>query len=233
MGATNNTTYYNLSQFVGTDKPAWLQDYNGDMGKIDAGIHQAKAAADAAQGDATQALTNSGLNTTAIGGLQTDVSLLRTATGNNAGAINTINSLIGNGTPTTTDQTLIGGINELNSGKEKAYSTLVVTTDGVKTYGELLASIRDFLRSNPNLRLDAKIVISDGSHPNVYHYMIHPSGSHHFSFLNVTSDTFQCLTLRISDSSAYYALGITSGTFSINDNSSVVPASGTTITLYY
>ena len=115
MGATNSTTYYNLSQFVGTDKPAWLQDYNGDMVKIDAGIHQAKAAADAAQGDATQALTDSGNNTTAIGNLQTDVGNLQTATGNNAGAINSINSLIGNGTPTTTDQTIIGAINELLS----------------------------------------------------------------------------------------------------------------------
>lgn len=144
MGATNNTTYYNLSQFVGTDKPAWLQDYNGDMNKIDAGIHQAKAAADAAQGDATQALTDSGNNTTAIGNLQTDVGNLRTATGNNAGAINSINSLIGNGTPTTTDQTIIGGINELNAGKANKRKLLYTATgNGVKTYKSLFKEIYD------------------------------------------------------------------------------------------
>lgn len=137
MGATNNTTYYNLSQFVGTDKPAWLQDYNGDMGKIDAGIHQAKAAADAAQGDATQALTDSGNNTTAIGNIQTDVGNLQTAVGNNTGSITTINSLIGNGTPTTTDQTIIGAINELNADKIE-YKTAEAVGDGVKTVSELL-----------------------------------------------------------------------------------------------
>lgn len=36
MTATHHTKNYNLSQFVGTDRPAWLVDYNGDMAKIDA-----------------------------------------------------------------------------------------------------------------------------------------------------------------------------------------------------
>lgn len=35
MTATNKTTNYQLSQFVGTDRPTWLGDYNGDMSKID------------------------------------------------------------------------------------------------------------------------------------------------------------------------------------------------------
>lgn len=36
MTATNKTENYNLSQFVGTDRPTWLVDYNSDMEKIDA-----------------------------------------------------------------------------------------------------------------------------------------------------------------------------------------------------
>lgn len=36
MTATNHTGNYNLSQFVGSDLPTWLGDYNGDMAKIDA-----------------------------------------------------------------------------------------------------------------------------------------------------------------------------------------------------
>ena len=35
MTATSHTRNYNLSQFVGTDRPTWLGDYNGDMTKID------------------------------------------------------------------------------------------------------------------------------------------------------------------------------------------------------
>ena len=40
MTATNHTENYNLSQFVGTDRPTWLGDYNGDMEKIDVQLKQ-------------------------------------------------------------------------------------------------------------------------------------------------------------------------------------------------
>lgn len=48
MASTNKTTNYQLSQFQSSDIPAWLTDYNGDMQKIDAGIHAAKTQADGA-----------------------------------------------------------------------------------------------------------------------------------------------------------------------------------------
>ena len=38
MSSTNKTTNYNLSQFVGTDVPSYLGDYNSDMSKIDKAI---------------------------------------------------------------------------------------------------------------------------------------------------------------------------------------------------
>ena len=40
MTATNKTANYNLSQFVGSDRPTWLGDYNSDMSKIDAQMKQ-------------------------------------------------------------------------------------------------------------------------------------------------------------------------------------------------
>ena len=40
MASTNKTENYDLSQFVGTDRPTWLGDYNGDMAKIDAQLKQ-------------------------------------------------------------------------------------------------------------------------------------------------------------------------------------------------
>lgn len=45
MSSTNKTPNYELSQYVGTDKPTYLGDYNGDMLKID---KQLKANADSA-----------------------------------------------------------------------------------------------------------------------------------------------------------------------------------------
>ena len=55
MSSTNKTTNYELSQFIGTDKPAWLTDYNSDMSKIDTGIAAAKNTADGASGAASAA----------------------------------------------------------------------------------------------------------------------------------------------------------------------------------
>lgn len=40
MTATNKTANYKLSQFVGTDRPTWLGDYNSDMSKIDTQLKQ-------------------------------------------------------------------------------------------------------------------------------------------------------------------------------------------------
>lgn len=40
MASTNKTENYDLSQFVGTDRPTWLGDYNSDMTKIDAQLKQ-------------------------------------------------------------------------------------------------------------------------------------------------------------------------------------------------
>lgn len=115
MSATNHTTYYNLPVFVATDEPKWLTDWNGAMALIDAGIAEAKTAADNAQ-------TTASANTLAISGLSDSVSTMSTALGTLtttvttlSGTVNTITSLIGNGEPTTQDKTLIGAINELKA----------------------------------------------------------------------------------------------------------------------
>lgn len=133
MGATNTTTHYNLSQFISTDKPAWLQDYNGDMAKIDAGIDAAKVAADTAQttaNTANSAASQAASDITALGttvnGQGTNITALQLA-------VNTINSLIGNGTPTTTDQTIIGAINEINANVNQLISSLVWNYVDVQT----------------------------------------------------------------------------------------------------
>lgn len=51
MASTTKTANLELSQFVGTDKPAWLTDYNGDMQKIDNGYKKLEDANTATQAD--------------------------------------------------------------------------------------------------------------------------------------------------------------------------------------
>lgn len=82
MSSTNKTTNYELSQFLGSDKPAWLADYNQDMSKIDT---QMKANADGA----TAANGKADTNTTNIG----DLTYLSTTAKNTlVAAINEVDS---------------------------------------------------------------------------------------------------------------------------------------------
>ena len=122
MSATNHTSTIGLSQYVSTDKPTYLTDYNGDMLAIDNAIAAdrdniatAQNVADRADGkadtnkgsiDTINAQLNGDPTDPSDTGLTGDVSAVE-------GAVNTINSLIGNGTPTTSDQTIIGAINSI------------------------------------------------------------------------------------------------------------------------
>lgn len=82
MSSTNSTTNYELSQFLGTDKPSWLGDYNSDMSKIDTAVHTVSATATGADGKADANATN-------IGNL---ANLTTTAKTNVVAAINEVKS---------------------------------------------------------------------------------------------------------------------------------------------
>ena len=78
MSSTNKTANYQLSQFVGTDIPSILNDYNGDMRKIDSAIKETSVAG--------------GDNATAIAELQATTGRLSTEVG---GINATVNSVSG------------------------------------------------------------------------------------------------------------------------------------------
>lgn len=122
MSATNSTNTIELSQYISTDKPTYLVDYNGDMLKIDNAI----AADRGSIGDVnTIAVRADGKADTNKGSIDTlnaqingnpedpaDTGLAGKVT-DNSSDIETMQSLIGNGTPTTSNQTIIGAINGL------------------------------------------------------------------------------------------------------------------------
>lgn len=65
MASTNKTTTLDLSQFVGTDKPDWLTDYNEDMEKIDAWATVTKSDISTVTADASSAKTAASAASTA------------------------------------------------------------------------------------------------------------------------------------------------------------------------
>lgn len=113
MGATISTTYYELPIFASTDSPKWLVDWPDAMNKIDSAIHEAKTEADS---NATSISTLQSSVESLSGSITSQGQSITTLTQNLTtltGTVNTITELIGNGTPTTTDKTIIGAINEL------------------------------------------------------------------------------------------------------------------------
>lgn len=124
MASTNKTTHLDLSQYIATDKPTYLVDYNGDMAKIDTAVY----------GNTTKATQNetnigtlSNLNTTEktnlvgaineintqVGTNTSNITSLNTATSANTGNIGTMANL------TTSEKTnLVGAVNEVNTNTE-------------------------------------------------------------------------------------------------------------------
>lgn len=113
MSATNSTPNYELPVFLATDKPAWLTDWNGAMNAIDTAIHTAQSTADGAQTTAGTAVADIATINASLSTITSNITSLTTTVNGNTGSINTINSLIGNGQPTTEDKTIIGAINEI------------------------------------------------------------------------------------------------------------------------
>lgn len=122
MGYTNKTTHYELPQYVATDKPKYLTDFNETMVAIDTQMYanaQAAATADgkavAAKDVADGAVSSIGTLNAQINGDPTDPSDtgLSGQVSDINGDVNTIESLIGDGNPTTSGQTIIGAINGL------------------------------------------------------------------------------------------------------------------------
>ena len=86
MASTNKTSNYELSQFLGTDKPTFLSDYNGDMLKIDTAIKGVDTKAESAQSTANTAVASAQGAVDAAGQAQTDATAAVT-TANTASSV--------------------------------------------------------------------------------------------------------------------------------------------------
>ena len=126
MSSTNKTTHYNLSQYVASDKPTYLVDYNADMSAIDSGIYAAKLEANT--------------NTSAIGNL---ASLNTTAKNNLVSAVNEVNSDIKKFNLTKFKSYDVSSTNDVtNSNSNIHYNgtiTIATNSDGsiFKLYGSI------------------------------------------------------------------------------------------------
>lgn len=82
MSATNKTTYLDLPQFIGTDVPSWLGDFNGAMDKIDTGYNNVDIKAMQAASTANSASSKADINTQSITSINAELNTLKKAVQN-------------------------------------------------------------------------------------------------------------------------------------------------------
>lgn len=121
MASTNKTTHYDLSQYVGSDKPTYLVDYNTDMANIDAGIWGADELARVNEQNIGN-ITN--LDTTAKNNLVSAINEVNTNAGTNTSDINGLKTRMNNAETyigdltnldTTAKSNLVSAVNEVES----------------------------------------------------------------------------------------------------------------------
>lgn len=98
MASTNKTTTLDLSQFVGTDKPDWLTDYNEDMEKIDTWATTADSDINAANNNASGAKTTAEAASQAANAATTSAAQANTAVQSLQSSLNWVRGTISNPT---------------------------------------------------------------------------------------------------------------------------------------
>lgn len=147
FASTNKTANYELPQFVGTDKPTWLGDFNEAMSDIDAGMHEnasdiASMASDVATATATASQASSDVTTLTgtVNTLSSTVSSVQTIANNASqtasSALNTANTANGKAdTNATNIATNTSDIADINT--ELALLEPVVLYEGAGSTGLL------------------------------------------------------------------------------------------------
>lgn len=146
MASTNKTSNLQLSQFIATDTPTWLVDYNGDMEKIDAGVGRVEELAETASTQAVgvaSGLQATNQNVTTLSG---QVANVQNQANTTTASVNGINQRLGNTDISGIgDGTITGAISAQNSNLNKyQFVTLVERINGEGTVHELSESIANF-----------------------------------------------------------------------------------------
>lgn len=136
MASTNKTIHYDLSQYIGSDKPTYLVDYNTDMANIDQGIYDADALAKVNE----QNIGNlSNLDTSAKNNLVSAINEINTQVGTNTGDITNLKTRMNNA------ETNIGDLTNLET---TAKANLVVAINEVEEESTLNATNLSTLSTN-------------------------------------------------------------------------------------
>ena len=217
FASTNSTTHYNLSQYMATDKPTYLVDYNGDMLKIDTAIYNAMSKAtvnEANIGTMTDLTTTAKTSlVNAINEINTQLGVNTTNIGTNTSNIATLGTNMGDlvNLMTIAKNNLVSAINELKGVNDTQNSNIQEIQSEVekfnlsvfKTYETSdLTDTSKFTITNFNaLRSDLTVATNnDGSIFKLYGFI-------RGQVINNTSVDIRLKNTGINPTSAFYVKG--------------------------
>mgnify|MGYP003434539787 CR=1 FL=1 len=166
FGSTNRTTHYDLSQYVASDKPTYLIDYNQDMAKIDAGIYDAmsKATVNEANIGTMQDLTTSAKSSLvlAINEINTQLGTNTTNIGINTSNIATLGTNQGDlvNLMTVAKNNLVSAINELKGVNDTQATDINSLKSEIERFN--LSSINTYTDSASGAVLSSNIAFAGG-----------------------------------------------------------------------
>lgn len=210
MAHTNSTANYSLSQFVGTDKPTFLGDYNGDMLKIDTAI---KGAADDASGAVTTANAASALATDAASTATSAASDASAASATATTALNTANNA------TTTAQsastTATSAATDAASAVSTANAAMSAATGAATASGTSYDNTTSGLVADTVQSAIDEIVAGGGAQHGLFELWVNPNGGTSATYAGGTvevdfdPDTDDALEIEYAFSNSE-SLGVTS-----------------------
>ena len=213
---TNKTANYDLPQFVGTDKPTWLGDFNEAMSDIDAGMHKNASDIATMQSDvasATQAASQASQDVTTLTGTVTTLSGTVASvqtTANNASqtassALNTANTANSKADTNASAITTINGklvdidgnILWTNSNPSASFTGQTITLSEAITNYDCYEILFEESATNPKMLSTGKVLSTHGTTLN--YVARYPKYRHTTNTISGTSIQFEdCYSLDMA-----------------------------------
>lgn len=167
FSSTNKTTNYELPQFIGTDKPTWLGDFNEAMSAIDSGMHEnatdiSSMASDVATASATASQASQ------------DVTALTSTVNTLSGNVTTATTTANNAQSTAT--TALNTANTANGKADTNASAITTINSDISTLQTNVSNLAGkilWTNPNPDTTFNAQTMTLSSSDYDIYEVFFH------------------------------------------------------------
>lgn len=224
MPSTNKTNPYELSQFIGSDIPSWLSDYNSDMLKINNAIQEAKISADDAMSSAGSASSDVTALSNTVSNLSESLNTTNQNVTKNTSDIASINSSVSNinqnvdslNGKVNANSESIGNLTTQVTNNTQSINTITPSVQNMGKWNTSPLSLKDSFTGNLNMyyntNLNLAIINGEINIPDTY---------------EVTANAIYLLSKTMPVAVGYaYPAGMQYGSYTESGNRIATPSNG-------